>query len=227
MLPCVHIRTYIYPYLLINAIIATELKCRLDKAFWEISQINLSPACIIMNLVQKNVNSKAFFFFGCVNLGKLFSYFKPQCSPLPSGGFTSRVSRLGVNSLGVISVNSSALRPAACGWGGSRWAQLGRVPRGGPALPRRAAFSLWTGGETRCFHRLFSPEHFCPPISLSGRAAVARRQLPQAPANQPARLLKQVTRWGRPTRKSTATLKSTAGPEPPQPSRADLAQCRW
>ena len=30
----------------------TELKCHLDKLFWEISQINLSPAFIVMNVVQ-------------------------------------------------------------------------------------------------------------------------------------------------------------------------------
>lgn len=52
---CARAYTYIYSHIVINKTVATEFsKCRFDKVFWDISQINLSPAFIIMNLVQRN-----------------------------------------------------------------------------------------------------------------------------------------------------------------------------
>lgn len=54
---CVLVRayTYIYLHILIYRPVATEfVECSLDKVFCDSSQVNLSPAFIIKNLIQIN-----------------------------------------------------------------------------------------------------------------------------------------------------------------------------
>lgn len=67
---------------------------------------------------------------------------------------------------------------AAWGWGGSGKAQLGAGGAAGQ-LSGEARPSHCGPGENRGAFKDFSSKHFCPAISLSGRAAAAGRQLPQ------------------------------------------------
>ncbi|XP_077759285.1 uncharacterized protein LOC144317168 [Canis aureus] len=79
---------------------------------------------------------------------------------------------------------------------------------------------------------MFSPERFCAPISLSGRAGPQRPPAPAAPAGQrlPPRAGQQTSPTspeGRvPRPPCAARLQSTAGPEPAKLFRASLGRSR-